>query len=411
MIKGVRALAAASLMAALGLSTMSTASAEDRTAASTNTLIPEQYIVTLKPGSNAAGPVRQTAQALLGRVGGGQLLQVYQHSIDGFAVRLPAVAARALSNSPLVARIEQDRRMELSATQFDAGYNIDRLDQPSLPLDDTYSYASAGLGVNVYVIDTGLNASHVDFAGRIASGRNFAANSTGGLLCVLLGRNCPVPDPVNTDDCNGHGTHVSGTAMGTTYGVAKGATVVPVRVFGCGNSTSTSTIIAGVDWVAGNASLPAVANMSLGGGVSATLDDAVSNLITQGVTVVMAAGNEDADACGSSPGRVTAGITVAATDASDTRASYSNFGSCVDLFAPGSNVVSASNTDDTGTNTYSGTSMASPLVAGAAARYLSTAPGASPAQVESFLEGSASAGLVADPAGSPNLLIYLPPGL
>lgn len=373
-------------------------------------VIADQYIVVLKPEA-AQAPVRKLALNLIGNVGGGELLQVYDHALKGFAVRLPEIAAQTLAASRLVDHIEQDQMMELVDTQTGAGYNLDRTDQHALPLSGTYSYpASAGSGVNVYVIDTGLRATHSDFSGRVGNGRNFAPNSNGGLLCSLLGINCPVPDPANTSDCNGHGTHVSGTALGTTYGIAKQSLIHPVRVFSCSGSTATSTIIAGVDWVTGNRVLPAVANMSLGGAASGTLDDAVDSLILSGVAVVVAAGNDNADACNSSPARLPAAITVGATTSTDARASYSNYGSCLDLFAPGDKIVSASYQSDTGSATLSGTSMASPLVAGVVARYLTTTPGATPAQAASAITAAATTNVVTSPGtGSPNRLAYASP--
>ncbi|HSW15209.1 MAG TPA: S8 family peptidase [Solimonas sp.] len=375
-------------------------------------LIPEQYIVELAPAEATAGPVRQAALRLIAGVGGGELRQVYSHALKGFSVRLPAVAAEALARHPGVRRIEQDRTMFLSETQFDPpSWGLDRTDQVVLPLDHEYDYpANAGQGVHVYVIDTGLRAAHVDFAGRVIPGKNFAPNGNAGLLCTLLGVGCPPTNPDDTADCNGHGTHVSGTAVGSSYGVAKRAMLHPVRVFGCGNSTSTSTIIAGVDWAAGNADLPAVANLSLGGGASEALDTAINGLINAGVTVVVAAGNENANACNGSPSRVPRAITVGATTNTDARASYSNFGSCLDLFAPGSSIVSAAYNSDTGSATLSGTSMASPHVAGAAARYLTVDGGADAVAVDAALKAAASSGLVGGPgSGSSNRLLRLDP--
>lgn len=367
-----------------------------------------QYIVVLN--ETADGPVLNLADRLIASVGGGELLHVYDAALDGFAVKLPAIAARALERSPLVARVEQDTLMQLNATQFNVpSYGLDRVDQVT-GLDGNYDYPNAaGAGAHVYIIDTGINSSHVDFAGRLGEGRNFASNG-GGLLCSLLGIGCPAPEPGNVEDCNGHGTHVAGTAAGTEYGIAKSATIHAVRVFSCAGTTATSTIIAGVDWVAQNAVAPAVANLSLGGGASQTLDDAVQGMINAGVTAVVAAGNDNTDACSQSPARLPAAITVGSTTDTDARSSFSNFGTCVDLFAPGSNIVSASSSNDTGSTTLSGTSMASPHVAGGVARYLSVNPSATPADAAAALLTIATPGQVSSAgSGSPNLLMYLDP--
>lgn len=367
-----------------------------------------QYIVVLDRDKLTA-PVAQVAQLLAGSVGGGEIIQVYEHSLAGFAVRLPAIAAATLEKNPLVEYIEKDQLMKLVDTQANPpSYGLDRVDQRALPLDRAYNYpGSAGSGVHVYIIDTGLRSTHVDFAGRIGAGRNFGP-SGGGLLCDLLGIGCPPADPNNTEDCNGHGTHVSGTALGTTHGVAKRATVHAVRVFGCGNSTATSTIIAGVDWVTGNRQLPAAANLSLGGGASTAMDTAVRNMIGSGVVAAVAAGNDNANACNSSPARVAEAITVGSTTNTDARSSFSNFGSCVDLFAPGSSIVSAGIAGDTSEDSLSGTSMAAPHVAGAAARHLGA--GASAGSVHNAIVSSATTGVVGNPgSGSPNRLLYLDP--
>lgn len=373
--------------------------------------IPNQYIVVLDPARLAATPATRAAHALVARVGGGEILHVYDTALQGFAVRVPALAAQSIARNPLVRYVEADSRMWLVDTQVNPPYGLDRVDQRALPLNQAYVYpGNAGAGAHVYDIDTGLRSTHVDFAGRVGTGRNFAPIG-GGALCTVLGIGCPAPVPTNTADCNGHGTHTAGTAVGTTYGVAKRAIIHPVRVFGCGNSTATSTIIAGVDWVAANRVLPAVANMSLGGGASQALDDSVRNLINSGVSVAIAAGNDSgADACGYSPARVTQGLTVGSTDATDARSSFSNIGACVDLFAPGSSVASAGTASDTAVSTLSGTSMSAPHVAGAAARYVAANPGATPAQVHAALTAAATANVVGNAgAGSPNRLLYVDP--
>jgi subtilisin family serine protease len=245
--------------------------------------------------------------------------------------------------------------------------------------------------VNAYILDTGIRSTHTEFAGRLRPGANFAKGKGG------------------TEDCNGHGTHVAGTVGGTTYGVAKGVNLVPVRVLDCRGSGTWSGVIDGMDWVAANPTRPAVANMSLGGGANASIDAAIDRMTKAGVTTVVAAGNETADACTKSPAAAPSAITVGATDKADTLASFSNFGGCVDILAPGVGITSAWYRSDTQTNTISGTSMASPHVAGAAALVLQGNPGASPAAVTQTLTASATAGVVKNANGSPNLLLYTAP--
>jgi aqualysin 1 len=266
-------------------------------------------------------------------------------------------------------------------------WGLDRIDAVDVPLDNRYSYFSAGSGVRVYVIDTGIRADHVDLAGRVASGWNAIADDQG------------------TNDCNGHGTHVAGTVTGTSYGVAKSATVIPVRVLDCTGSGFTSSVIAGVNWVITNhPGGPAVINMSLGGPANSTLDRAVADATAAGITVVAAAGNSNTDACSTSPARAPQALTIGATTSTDARASYSNYGSCVDLFAPGSSITSAWSTSSTATRTISGTSMAAPHVAGMAARLLQMNPGSSPSAVAALLTGSATTDVVSGANGTVNLL-------
>lgn len=374
--------------------------------------IADQYIVMLDSPSafsaEATLGLGDRAQQLLSRAGGGEVLQQYEHALLGFSARMPAVVAERLQALDGVLLVEQDQIVEANATQTGATWGLDRIDQRALPLNGSYVYADqAGQGAHVYVIDTGLNASHTEFSGRVGTGRNFVGS--GGLLCALLGIRCTV-NPADTNDCNGHGTHVAGTAVGTVYGVAKKATVHAVRVLGCNGSGSNSGVIAGVDWVTANAPPGSVANMSLGGGDSTALDTAVENAVAAGITVVVAAGNDNANACSGSPNKVPVAMTVGATTNTDARASYSNFGSCLDLFAPGSSITSAWYTSNTATNTISGTSMASPHVAGAAALVLGANPGLSPAAVTDAILADVTLGVVTGAgAGSPNALLYTGP--
>ncbi|QXG75726.1 S8 family peptidase [Modestobacter sp. L9-4] len=331
----------------------------------------ETYIVSLTPGSPAATIATQAVARL-----GGEVDHVYTAALTGFAVTLPTSVAGRLSTLPGVASVEQDRPVQLAATQTSATWGLDRLDQRALPLSGSFSYAATGAGVTAYVIDTGIRFGHSDLGGRAVSGYDAV-------------------DGGSADDCNGHGTHVAGTVGGTRYGVAKGVRLVGVRVLDCAGSGTNAGVIAGIDWVTADhtAGAPAVANMSLGGGVSTAVDAAVSRSIADGVTYAVAAGNGDArgvpqDACGGSPSRVPSALTVGATDRTDAPASFSNYGSCVDLFAPGVGITSDWYTSTTATNTISGTSMATPHVAGVAALYLQGHPAATPATVSAAVLGA-----------------------
>jgi subtilisin family serine protease len=319
---------------------------------------------------------------------------VYSTVVQGFAARLTGQQLAALRADPRVDYVEADQPMYATTTQTGATWGLDRIDQRNLPLSTTYSYTADGTGVTAYVIDTGIRLSHGQFGGRATSG--FDAVDGG-----------------SADDCHGHGTHVAGTVGGSTYGVAKNVSLVAVRVLDCAGSGSTAGVIAGVDWVTANHASPAVANMSLGGGASTTLDNAVAASIASGVTFVLAAGNGNflgiaVNACNVSPARVAGSITVGATDKTDKKASYSNYGTCLDLFAPGVSITSSWYSNDTATNTIGGTSMAAPHVAGAAALYLQGNPSATPSAVAGALVANATTGKVTSAGtGSPNRLLFV----
>ena len=347
--------------------------------------IQDQYIVVLKDGSAAVNSIASEQVT----ASGGQLMHAYERALRGYVVRAKSDALGKLMADPRVKYIQQDGVVHLETTQTNPSWGLDRIDHRAGVLDQLYTYNTTGAGVNVYVIDTGIRITHQDFGGRAQVGHDSVGDGQNGI------------------DCHGHGTHVSGTIGGATYGVAKDVNLFAVRVLSCEGSGTLSGVIEGVDWVTANRVLPAVANMSLGGGAAQALDDAVAASVNSGVVYAVAAGNSAADACQFSPARTPAAITVAATDNTDSRAYFSNFGTCVDIFAPGVAILSAWNSSDTATNTISGTSMASPHVAGTAALYLGLNPNATPAEVASALTDHAGMELVSNPgAGSPNLLLY-----
>ena len=348
--------------------------------------IPGAYIVVFKPGvSDAPRLARQFVGAA-----GGTLRHTYGSALKGFAANLPARALDALQQNPNVAYVEADQVVQADDMEMNPpSWGLDRVDQRKLPLSRSFDYGTTGAGVNAYIIDTGIWSSHVEFAGRVV-----------GAFSAIKGRS-------NTEDCNGHGTHVAGTVGGVRYGVAKGVTLYAVRVLDCAGSGTWSDVIAGIDWVAANRKLPAVANMSLGGGRMQSVNDAVEASVASGVTFAVSAGNSARDACSYSPASAPSALTVGATTASDARATYSNIGTCVDLFAPGSGITSAWMGSDTASNTISGTSMASPHTAGAAALYLEAHPGAPPAEVaQAMLAGATIGVLTGVGTGSPNLLLF-----
>lgn len=363
--------------------------------ADTSTIIPGRYIVVFADGADTAAVDAAIAEAQLAAAAteGSGAVDVhyrYESALVGFAASMPASSLEALKKNPNVAYIEPDQIVSISATQSPVTWGLDRIDQRTLPLSNSYTYNLTGAGVRAYIIDTGIRFSHSDFGGRAVTGYDAV-------------------DGGSADDCNGHGTHVAGTVGGSTYGVAKGVTLVGVRVLNCSGSGTNSGVIAGVNWVASDhqAGAPAVANMSLGGSVSSALDTAVNNAINDGVTFAIAAGNSNRNACNYSPARVAAAITVGATTSADARASYSNYGTCLDLFAPGSSITSAWYTSNTATNTISGTSMATPHVAGVAALYLQGNSSATPTQVRDAIVNNATPNVVTKPGtGSPNRLLY-----
>ncbi|MFF3502819.1 S8 family peptidase [Streptomyces sp. NPDC003247] len=385
--------AAAALVGGLTALPAQAAPAEGKVlAAGSPTAVKDSYIVTLKKDAGFKAS-SATGKDLVAEYGG-TVKKTFGAALNGYTATLSAAEARRLAADPSVATVEQNQTVRLAdTTQSSAPWGLDRIDQAALPLSGTYTYPdTAGGGVTAYVIDTGVRITHSQISGRASYGYDAVDGDT------------------TASDGNGHGTHVATTIAGSTYGVAKKANIVAVRVLNDSGSGTTAGVIAGIDWVTANHSGPSVANLSLGGSASTSLDTAVSNSIASGVTYAIAAGNSSANASSYSPARVAAAITVGATTSTDAKASYSNYGSVLDIFAPGSSITAGWNTSDTATSTISGTSMATPHVAGAAAIYLASHTSATPAQVASALTSGATTGVVTSAGtGSPNRLLKIVP--
>ncbi|GAA2141382.1 S8 family peptidase [Glycomyces algeriensis] len=386
---GIAAAAAGgSLIAAsafAGAAEIPASDASDIIGADSPDAIAGEYIVVMEDqGAKAAGGLDALADDLGVNVDVEDTLGI----VDGYVAQMSEAEAVELAADDAVAYVEQNQWAHASEVQADPpSWGLDRVDQDALPLDQSYEYTQSGAGVEAFVLDTGVNLEHQEFAGRIGEGYDF------------------IDDDADPADCHGHGTHVAGTIGGSTYGLAKDVTIRPVRVLDCQGSGSYAAIIGGIDWVAANAGESAVANMSLGGSFSQALNDSIAAAVESGVTFAIAAGNEGQDACNVSPGSEPSAITVGATDDDDAAASFTNFGECVDIFAPGVGITSAWIDATDAENTISGTSMAAPHVAGVAALFLESNPGATPAEVATALTGGALADVVTEPNGSPNLLL------
>ncbi|TGE83995.1 alkaline serine protease [Pseudoalteromonas sp. KS88] len=397
----MRKLSSLSFAVLIGLSAGQTHAAE-LLSVDTNRAIEGKYIVVFKTptvlntqSSDAIADFASTQSASLSNLYNVDIAQEFGGVLNGVVVNASAQKVQQMLSNPNIEYIEQDQIMSVAplaqtnANQPNAIWGLDRIDQQSLPLNSNYYYDFDGSGVTAYVIDTGVRVSHNEFGNRASHGYDFIDNDA------------------DATDCNGHGTHVAGTIGGSAYGVAKNVNIVGVRVLGCNGSGSNSGVIAGINWVKNNASGPSVANMSLGGGASQATDDAVNNAVAAGISFVVAAGNDNRNACNYSPARAANAITVGSTTSSDSRSSFSNYGNCLDIYAPGSSIKSAWYNSNSATNTISGTSMAAPHVAGAVALFLDETPSLSPSQIDTKLSQRSTKNTVSDAkSGSPNELLY-----
>ncbi|MGH3730464.1 MAG: S8 family peptidase [Micromonosporaceae bacterium] len=384
---GVLGVSSAALIAAAALASPAQAAEGDIRGTNAKDTISGSYIVVLKDGAEASS-------ASIAKRHDAKVTHTYKAALRGYAAKMSEAEAKRTAADPAVAYVEQDRVVRATGTQAPTpSWGLDRIDQRDLPLNNSYTYPTTASNVTAYIIDTGIRISHQDFGGRAVWGTNTV--------------------DTNNTDCNGHGTHVAGTVGGTSYGVAKGVRLVAVKVLNCQGSGTLAGVTDGIDWVTSNhTSGLAVSNMSLGAsGSNSTMENAVRASIADGVTYALASGNSNSDACNFTPARTPEAITVNASTNSDARASFSNYGTCSDIFAPGQDITSAWNTSDSATNTISGTSMASPHVAGGAALYLGANPSASPAAVQTAMKNNATKNKITNPgSGSPNNLMFVGTG-